>query len=101
MGSHPDWRAFVMATYTARFDELLGAVDALAFDDLRGRLVHNLREKRRLSGDELVLTHQQLATELNTSRVVVTRLLRAMEKEGLIAQGRGRLRIANAEGLGA
>lgn len=93
MGSHPDWRAFVMATYTRRFDELLGAVDALAFDDLRGRLVHNLREKRRLSGeDELALTHQQLATELNTSRVVVTRLLRAMEREGLVAQGRGRLR---------
>ena len=99
MADFPTWRAFVLGTYTARFDELLGAVDALAFDDLRARLVTNLLEKRRLSGDSLALTHRQLATELNTSRVVVTRLLRALERDGLVAQSRGELRILEADGL--
>ena len=93
MGTYPTWRTFVLATYTARFDELLGAVDALAFDDLRARLVANLAEKRRLAGDVLALTHRQLAAELNTSRVVVTRLLRALEREGAIAQARGEIRM--------
>lgn len=99
MVDFPTWRAFVLNTYTARFDELLGAVDALAFDDLRARLVTNLLDKRRLKGDALDLTHRQLAAELNTSRVVVTRLLRALEREGLIAQSRGEVHLIEPDRL--
>lgn len=94
--SHPDWRAFVLATYTARFDELLGAVDALAFDDLGARLLANLRAKARLSGAALAVTHQQLATELNTSRVVVSRLLKAMERRGEVRLGRSEVVLVGA-----
>ena len=99
MARYPTWRAFVLRTYSARFDELLGAVDALAFDDLRGRLAANLLDKHRLRGEALALTHRQLAAELNTSRVVVTRLLRALEREGLIAQRRGGLRLLDPAAL--
>lgn len=99
MARFPTWRTFVLGTYAARFDELLGAVDALAFDDLRARLITNLLDKRRLGGDDLALTHRQLAAELNTSRVVVTRLLSALERDGLVANSRGHIRLLAPERL--
>lgn len=101
MARYPTWRAFVLQTYAARFDELLGAVDALAFGDLRARLAANLLDKRRLGGDALALTHRQLAAELNTSRVVVTRLLRALEREGAVALERGRVGVVDEHALAA
>lgn len=94
MARYPSWRRFLMRSYQERFEELLGALDALAFHDLRARLLHNLREKAQLRGERGVkATHRQLADELNSSRVVVSRLLKALEREGVVRPARNRVEV--------
>lgn len=95
LATDPSWRRFLLRSYQERFEELLGAVDALAFHDLRARLVNNLHEKAKLhDGRAVEATHQQLADELNSSRVVVSRLLKALEREGIVRLARNKIELA-------
>lgn len=78
---YPTWKNFVMRTIHNRFNELLKTIDQIAFQKLDERLVHYLREKARISGSSLInLSHEQIAQELATSRVVVSRLLKKLEQ---------------------
>ncbi len=91
---YPDWRQFVMATYRARFEELLEAMDSIAFHRMDERLLAYLEKKAELGNvRELAISHQDIATDLHTSREVISRLLKTMEKKGMIALGRNRIRI--------
>ena len=66
--------------------ELLESVDRIAFSNMDQRLVHYLSEKSDLlATKELPITHQQIATDLNTSRVVVSRLLKKLENNGQLS----------------
>lgn len=77
---YPSWKNFVMRTIHHRFNELLKAIDQVAFQKLDERLVAYLKEKSRISKSSLInLSHEQIAAELATSRVVVSRLLKKLE----------------------
>lgn len=87
------WRKFVYNLYYMRMSELLNLVDQIAFQQLDLRILKKLKDKQESFGNELNLTHQQLANELGTAREVVTRLLNNLEKDGSIELGRGKITI--------
>ena len=85
MKTYRSWSAFVLASYQSRLEEMLEAIDALAFMDLPTRLRRYLSDKVKVQGDlTLHTTHQEIANDLHTSRVVVSRLLKNLEREGLL-----------------
>lgn len=94
LSMYDSWKEFVVHTYAQRYDELIEALDAVAFRQVDERLVRLLKMKAdALHTDELQLTHQDLADALNTSREVVSRLLKTLEKQGLIQLGRNRIKL--------
>ena len=85
MQTFPSWGKFVMESYQSRLEEMLDAIDALAFMDLPTRLKRYLSDKVKVQGDTtLHTTHQEIANDLHTSRVVVSRLLKSLEREGML-----------------
>ena len=77
-----------------RFDEALSALDDVAFRQLDERLLHFLHEKARRSEDrEVHMSHFEIAQALNSSREVVSRLLKRLESEGQVRLGRNRIEI--------
>lgn len=94
--AHYTWRAFVMRTYRKRFEELLGLVDSIAFLHMDQRILRYLEERRAVTEhDELNIAHQDIANDLNTSREVVSRLLKQMERKGIIELKRNAIRIVS------
>ena len=74
------WRSYVLNAYNNRVEELLGALDSLAFKQLDIRLLSLLKDKAILNNStEVKITHQELANQLNTNRVVISRLLKKLE----------------------
>ncbi|MCC5934617.1 MAG: Crp/Fnr family transcriptional regulator [Balneolales bacterium] len=89
---HPMWLNYVFRLYHKRFEELLEVVNAVSFKKMDERLLAYLQRKAEVSGSRvLYLTHEQISTELATARVVVSRLLKQMEKEGLVELHRNKL----------
>ena len=83
MSDYRSWYYFVLATYRNRFEELLSLMDHTVFRGLDERLEYYLRkQKKALRVDELRLTHEEIANDLGSSRVVISRLLKAMERDG-------------------
>ncbi len=77
------WRAFVFDSYNTRFNELLEAIDNLAFKNMHDRLFKYLKDKVLVNKSQIIdTTHQNIAYDLHTSRVVISRLMKALEKEG-------------------
>ncbi|WP_167613144.1 Crp/Fnr family transcriptional regulator [Maribellus sediminis] len=82
---YPLWKQFVMQTFQYRFRELIDTLDAVAFMKLDERLVKYFVDRHRKSGSNTYSgTHQMLALKLNSSREVISRLLKKLEKEGKI-----------------
>ncbi len=80
------WYYFVLETYRDKFEELLLTIDQIAFKKLDERLENYLsREVRMRNSRHLEISHQQIAAELNSSREVISRLLKKMEQHGVIA----------------
>lgn len=92
LSSHRDWLDFTFSLFQQRYEELLGAINDIAFNRVDDRLLELLRTRGRQSG-AVNATHQQLADELGTAREVVTRLLKKLEAEGKIETGRGLIRL--------
>ena len=85
MKHYGTWSSFVLESYQSRLEEMLEAIDALAFMDLPTRLRRYLSDKVKIQGDlTLLTTHQDIANDLHTSRVVVSRLLKRLEHEGAL-----------------
>lgn len=83
MMEHRSWYEFVIDTYRSRFEEVLDVIDSIAFKAMDERLEFYLkRHKDACSCDNLRLSHQEIANELNTSREVVSRLLKKLEQRG-------------------
>lgn len=83
------WKDFVSSTYQHRFQELLIALDAVAFKRMDERLMRYLVTKmKQLKTNELHSTHQEIANELGTAREVISRLLKQLEKKKWIELGR-------------
>jgi CRP/FNR family transcriptional regulator len=91
---YPSFRKFIFSSYQMRFEELLNAIDSVAFMRMDERLYKYLLDKKQASGSYVInKTHEQIALELNTSRVVVSRLLKKLEGEGKIEQYRNRIEV--------
>ncbi|MQP53640.1 MULTISPECIES: Crp/Fnr family transcriptional regulator [unclassified Flavobacterium] len=88
------WRNFVFDSYNVRLNEMLEAIDTLAFMNLDERLYKYLTDKAKVIGNtEINNTHQEIAYEMHTSRVVVSRLLKALEIKGKIKLHRNKIEI--------
>lgn len=82
MARFSGFRNFVLQSYNRRLQEMLVAIDSLAFLNLEERIVKYLRDKKQINGSRFIeTTHQEMAADLNTSRVVVSRLLKKMEAD--------------------
>lgn len=94
MVKYPSWKSFVMKTIRNRFNELLKTIDQIAFQRLDERLIHYLKEKSKATGSALInLSHEQIATEMATSRVVISRLLKKLENEGKLLLYRNQIKL--------
>ena len=94
MGKYKSWQAFVFESYNNRFNEMLSAIDNIAFMHMDERLYHYLLDKRKINNSSIISkTHQEIAYELNSSRVVISRLLKALENEGKIKLTRNNIQL--------
>lgn len=88
------WRNFILQSYQIRFNEMLETIDTLAFLKMDERIHKYLKDQVKLNGSsELEITHQKISEDLNTSRVVVSRLLKQLEDENKIKTGRNKIEV--------
>ena len=96
LGKYKSWRSFVFESYNHRFNEMLTAIDSIAFMHMDERLYNYLQEKSKINASNIVSnTNQEIADELNSSRVVISRLLKAFEREGKIKLNRNNIELLN------
>ena len=94
LAKYKSWRAFVFESYNSRFNELLSAIDAIAFMKMDERLFNYLIEKSKIGASNTIQkTHQEIAYELNSSRVVISRLLKTLENKGKIKLNRNNIEL--------
>lgn len=91
---HPEWLDYIFRLYHKRFEELLDIINAIAFKKVDERLLNLLQKKSALTRSETInTTHEQLANELGTARVVVSRLLKQLEEDGKLELGRNKITL--------
>lgn len=91
---YPEWLDYIFRLYHKRFEELLDIINAIAFKKVDERLLNLLQKKSELSNSRtIIITHEQLANELGTARVVVSRLLKQLEEEGKLKLGRNKIQL--------
>lgn len=94
LSSYKTWQSFILQSYHNRVEELLQAVDTIAFFNMDERLFRYLKDKAMVnSNDELITTHYQISQDLHTSRVVISRLLKKLENEGKIQLFRNSIKV--------
>jgi CRP/FNR family transcriptional regulator len=94
---YPTWKSFVMRTIRSRFNELMHAIDQLAFQKLDERLVNYLKDKSKLTGSAVLnLSHTEIANDLASSREVISRLLKKLEIDGRLLLYRNQIKLLNA-----
>ncbi len=82
MSKYKSWYQFVITSYRNRFEEMLKTIDAIAFSNMDERLEDYIKKQAARLGNNLKMTHQDIATDLNSSREVISRLLKKMEAKG-------------------
>lgn len=90
----PEWLDYIFRLYHKRFEELLEVVNAVAFKKMDERLINFIKKKCEMTQKQtLFITHEQIANELGTARVVVSRLLKQMEENGYVKLGRNKITL--------
>ena len=98
MVNYKSWRKYVMESYQFRFKELLAAMDNIVFNSMEERLKNYLNDKSLIAkSTTLPITHLEIANDLHSSRVVISRLMKKLEKEGLITQTRNKIVYNNSQ----
>lgn len=91
---YPEFLEYIFRLYHKRFEELLEIVNAIAFKKVDERLVDLLQKKVKLTHSNVIaITHEQLANELGTARVVVSRLLKKLEEDEVVKLGRNKIEL--------
>jgi CRP/FNR family transcriptional regulator, anaerobic regulatory protein len=88
MAQHRSWYHFVLRTYRERFEGILELLDQVVFHSMDEKLEFYLKRQFASGGDHLRMTHQQIADDLNSSREVISRLLKKLENRGLVTVSR-------------
>lgn len=92
MVKYRSWREFIIDSYHNRMLEMAETIKSLAFLKLDDRLVQYLSNQVKIKNStHLTITHQEIANDLHTSRVVISRLLKTLENDGKIALGRNKI----------
>ena len=96
LDQYKSWRQFILDSYHSRLLELMESIDAIAFMNLDQRLLKYLSDQAKILGSlEIHLTHQQIADDLHSSRVVISRLLKQLENRGEIQLSRHKIILLN------
>ena len=91
---HPQWLDYIFRLYHNRFEELLEAINAIAFKKVDERLLLLLQKIAEMNQSKTILiTHEQLANKLGTARVVVSRLLKNLEENGVLQLSRNKITL--------
>jgi CRP/FNR family transcriptional regulator len=94
MDKYPSWKKFIMNTMVSEFIDVVKNIDNFAFKKMDDRLVNHLKDKSKISGSSLVnISHQQIADELGTNRVVVSRILKKLEKDKKLLLFRNQIKL--------
>lgn len=94
MAEYKNWNEFVIETYRNRFEELLTVIDQVAFRSMDERLEFYLkRQSKNASLRTINISHQQIATDLNSTREVISRLLKKMEQRGWVKLNRNYIEL--------
>jgi len=94
MNKYKTWYQFVIQTYRGRFDELLSVIDSIAFHNMDERLEFYLKRHTDKTGkNKIEISHQQIADDLNSSREVISRLLKKMEQRKLVKLHRNMIEL--------
>lgn len=94
LSKYKSWRNFIFENYQNRLNEMLKAIDALTFLKLDERLEKYLKDKSKVSKEAILkVTHLEIAMDLNSSRVVISRLLKKMENKGKVSLGRNTIEL--------
>lgn len=96
MAKYKSWYYFVLETYRARFEELLSTVDHIAFRNMDERLVFYLRKYQETThSNNIYLSFTEMAQELNSSREVISRLMKKLADKGLVRLHRSYVEIVD------
>jgi CRP/FNR family transcriptional regulator len=94
LSNYNSWQAFILQSYHSRVDELLEAIDTIAFLKMDERLFKFLKDKAMVTSDDSIYTtHKEISEDLHTSRVVISRLLKKLENEGKIQLFRNSIKV--------
>lgn len=94
MHKYKSWQEFILKSYHERMHEMLEAVDSLAFMRMDERLFKYLKDKAMVNHNDMIhVTHKEIAHDLHTSRVVVSRLLKKLELEDKIELHRNNIKV--------
>ncbi len=92
MLKYNSWKEFMMYSYRKRFDELLNTIDSIAFMNMDQRLEKFFQDRFKATGEKVFIgKHQDIAYQLNTSREVISRLLKKMEQKGMVVLSRNKI----------
>lgn len=92
MTRYQSWKNFVMTTYDRKILDLVRVVDSISFKNLDKRMMEYLKKRVAATGNRVIsASHQDIATDLNVTREAVSRLLKNLEKEGIVKLGRNQL----------
>lgn len=95
MKSHTQWYYFVLETYRSRFNELLEVIDHVVFHSMDEKLEFYLKRQFDALGNSIAITHQEIADDLNSSREVISRLLKKLESQKRISISRNEITRMN------
>ena len=95
----PAWRNYLFSLISSRLSEVIGVVEEIAFRRVDRRLAGYLLQRPATHGDRIELTHQTIASDLGTSREVVSRILKDLEQQQMIATARGVIQINDRQRL--
>jgi CRP/FNR family transcriptional regulator, anaerobic regulatory protein len=94
---YPSWKSYIFNSFTQRFNELLKSIESIAFHKLDERLVNYLKAKAKVMGKSSIqLSHNQIAEEMGTSRVVISRLLKQLENDKKLVLYRNEIKLLSS-----
>lgn len=97
LSKYPSWKSYIFSSFTQRFNELLKSIESIAFHKLDERLINYLKAKSRVTGKNTIqLSHNQIAEEMGTSRVVISRLLKQLENDKKLLLYRNEIKLLSA-----